>query len=82
MHSRGTCWRRLLALALVLERHGMDRQTLRDRVIRYKEHASLASRTFQSAARPKLSMHLRGDCMRLLYRVERTSRRARTYPID
>jgi hypothetical protein len=38
MHSRGTCWRRLLALALVLERHGMDRQTLRDRVIRYKEH--------------------------------------------
>ena len=58
--------RRLLALALVLEGHGqadaakscgMDRQTLRDWVIRYNEHgiAGLSDLPKRGGAAPKLS---------------------------
>ena len=59
--------RRLLALALVLEGHGradaarncgMDRQTLRDWVIRYNEHgiAGLSDLPKRGGAAPKLSV--------------------------
>ena len=59
--------RRLLALALVLEAHsradaamscGMDRQTLRDWVIRYNEQgiAGLSDRPKRGGAAPKLSV--------------------------
>ncbi len=59
--------RRLLALAWVLEGHGradaakscdMDRQTLRDWVIRYNEHgiAGLSDRPKRGGAAPKLSV--------------------------
>jgi transposase len=59
--------RRLLALALVLEGHGradaakscgMDRQTLRDLVIRYNEHgiAGLSDLPKRGGAAPKLSV--------------------------
>lgn len=59
--------RRLLALALVLEGHsradaakrcGMDRQTLRDWVIRYNEHGipGLSDRPHGGGASPKLSV--------------------------
>jgi transposase len=59
--------RRLLALASVLEGHsrvkaakscGMDRQTLRDWVIRYNEHgiAGLSDRPKRGGAAPKLSV--------------------------
>jgi transposase len=59
--------RRLLALALVLEGHsrveaakscGMDRQTLRDWVIRYNEHgiAGLSDLPKRGGATPKLSV--------------------------
>ena len=59
--------RRLLALALVLEGHsrakaaescGMDRQTLRDWVIRYNEHgiAGLSDLPKRGGAAPKLSI--------------------------
>jgi transposase len=63
--------RRLLALALVLEGHsradaakscGMDRQTLRDWVIRYNEHgiAGLSDLPKRGGAAPKLSVEEKG----------------------
>ena len=62
--------RRLLALALVLKGHsrveaakscGMDRQTLRDWVIRYNEHglAGLSDLPKRGGAAPKLSVEER-----------------------
>jgi transposase len=67
-HNTDACvTRRLLALALVLEGHGraeaakscgMDRQTLRDWVVRYNEHGvpGLSDHPHGGGARPKLSM--------------------------
>src|SRR5580692_7643927 len=69
--SKAPVARRLLALALVLAGHsrveaakscGMDRQTLRDWVIRYNEHglAGLSDLPKRGGAAPKLSVEKKG----------------------